>query len=237
MPTDAHTEHVVEVVGAVAPGALPAGALHLARLLHFLAVLLRRVLFGLVVVVAGLGGPRRLDVRVVGPEGHVDAGDLLHLGHLLQVARAEPELAEPVGEGLVRALLVDGEGQQRLGADGVLVLRLLQHLRRAAEGALGGGDAVGEDDVGAALLALGGARRRCRRRGPWARPAGPWKKSYSTTVPVPVGTSRVAPQWSHLSLPLWASNFISAAHSLQVKRCALTAFSASTGAMVLPWAP
>src|SRR5512135_1270428 len=45
--------------------------------------------------------------------------------------------------------------------------------------------------------------------------ARPWKKSYSTTVPVPVGTSRVAPQWSHLSLPLQASNFISAEHSLQ----------------------
>src|SRR6185312_8377737 len=79
--------------------------------------------------------------------------------HLLEGARTEPELAEPIAERAVRALLVDGERQQRLGADGVFVLRLLEHLRRAAEGALGRRHTVGEDDVGAALLALRRAHR------------------------------------------------------------------------------
>src|SRR4051812_27769504 len=62
---------------------------------------------------------------------------------------------------------------------------------------------------------------------PLGAAASPWKKSYSTIVPVPVGTSRDAPQWPHLSLPSAASYFCSAAHSLQVKRCDLTAFSTS----------
>src|SRR5205823_1093682 len=39
---------------------------------------------------------------------------------------------------------------------------LLEHLRRAAEGALGGGLPVGEHHVGAALLALGGLGRAAR---------------------------------------------------------------------------
>lgn len=131
----AHQQVVVEVV-AVARGRHPAHLADLAGAALRLAVDVRRVGLGDVVVVAGLGGPLRGDLGVEGPEGHVDALHLLDAGLLLQVVRAEPQAVEPLAELGGRRLAVHLEGHQRLGREDLVGRGLGDDAGGAAERAL-----------------------------------------------------------------------------------------------------
>src|SRR5436305_13497475 len=108
---------------------LPADVAHLPRA--------RRAVFaiglGRVVVVAALGGPIGLDVRIERPVGKVNALDGIRQRTPLEGARREPKPAVPRSDSIAGRALRDLEWKHALGAKGALGLVVRNELRRSAE--------------------------------------------------------------------------------------------------------
>lgn len=122
-------ELVVEQRRQLAGSRLPAHA----ALLHGLAPSVARHGAGLVVVVARLGAPARVDPRVEGPVGQVDAGHAVGERGFLQAVGGEPAAGVPRADGLANLAFRVGEGQQALGIDDVARPRVGHDRRGPAE--------------------------------------------------------------------------------------------------------
>ena len=122
-------EVVVEEVRELAGRRHPAHVLDLARA-RLPAFLVR---LGRVVVVAGIGRPLRVGLRVERPVRQVDALHRVGQRALLERIRREPQLAVPLPDAIARRALAHHERQHALGAERGLGFLVRHELRRAAE--------------------------------------------------------------------------------------------------------
>jgi len=122
-------EIVVEEVPHAARRRLPADVPHLPR--AQLAVF--GVRLGRVVVVPGLGGPRRVDLRVERPVRQVDAVHGVGQRGSLQPVRREPQPAVPRADAVARRAFADPERQHAFRAERRLGFVVRHDLRRPAE--------------------------------------------------------------------------------------------------------
>ena len=104
--------------------------LHLARLRAAAAVGVR---LGRVVVVTGLGAPRRVDLRIECPVGKIHTLHGVGEGAALQRVRREPQLSVPGADAIARLVLGNFERQHALRPERFLALLVGHELRRPAE--------------------------------------------------------------------------------------------------------